>query len=180
MAFSRQLSGLVTCAWPPELSRPPQSPLCLVGLQGAPCGAAQWLQPQSGGLSHRSVKKAGSPGPGHVGAATFLNLLCAPETSGSGNVRTRPCCPPQAAVSPRSVTGFQRVTKWLGKTRTAVTTPYKKLPFCRNADMRLCLGSSARLESISPRAPDASAWMICTEVELRSLVVPQPFLVTHR
>ena len=35
-------------------------------------------------------------------------------------------------------------------------------------------------ESISPRAPDASAWMIRTEEELRSLIVPQHFLVTHR
>lgn len=35
------------------------------------------------------------------------------------------------------------------------------------------------LESISPRAPDASARMICTEVELRSLIAPQHFLVTH-
>lgn len=35
-------------------------------------------------------------------------------------------------------------------------------------------------ESISPRAPHASAWMIRTEVELRSLIVPRHFLVTHR
>lgn len=35
-------------------------------------------------------------------------------------------------------------------------------------------------EAISPRAPDASAWMIRTAVSMRSLIVPQHFLVTHR
>lgn len=145
-ASSRQISGLATHAWPLSFpqTRPAQSPPCLVGWQGAPSGATQWLQPQSGGLSHQSVKKAGSPGPGRRGAATFLLLVRASETSGSGNVRARPCCPPLAAVSPRSLTGFQGATKWLGKTLTAMTTLKKKLHFCRNADMRLCLGSSAR------------------------------------
>lgn len=129
------------------------------------------LQPAAG-QGQGQAKEESSPG---TGLAACLRLLCAPETALSASVRARLCCPPLAALSPRSTTGLQGVPKCLGKTLTVLTTLYQKLHVCRNADVKLHLCTS---EAISPRAPGARPWVIQPEVELTSLIVAQHFLVT--
>lgn len=103
-----------------------------------------------------------SPVASHTGPATKLPLQAldalGQQLSSAGSVLqkhaavARPCCCPLAALSPRSVTGSQGGTKRLGKMLPAVTTLHAKLCCCRNADVKLCLGSFARV-NLFPTEP---------------------------
>ena len=62
-----------------------------------------------------------------------------------------------------------------------MTTLCKKLHFCRNEDVRLCLGPLARLTSFPSVSPmPTCAWLTQSEVEQRLLTVAQHLLVSHR